>query len=532
MTQNSIPYDGIKGVSRLFSTYTSDYDQLSDYYVGDWRDQQSFRNVAQNLTDNPVNRQGLVNVIEKQNAKWNNPDLAHRLLDPESLAVVTGQQVGIFGGPLYTLYKALTAIQLSEYLTDILSRPVIPVFWLEGGDHDLDEVRHVNLFGRKFWYEGHQPPPTGNLGSVGSLPFNEHLDRVKSEILDHLPQTEFVDNIFDHYYSGYCQGETFTDAFARTLRALLGGKSMVFINPEDDQLKQLVAPLFRRELDEYEITYSTLKATSHSLEKDFHAQVHISPGNLFLLSESGRQALCPNAEGYTLKYPDEKTFSFDEVRAISPRRFSPNVIMRPLVQDSLLPTVAYVAGPSEVAYFAQLNRLYVWAKRPMPVIFPRSSLTLIERRVQKIMNQHNLTVSELACEVPDLMRQRVLDGSALSEAFNKANTLLDNCAEGLHPTVVGIDVTLGPTVEATHRQWTKDLSKLQLRVERAEKRHHQQLQSQIELCKQAIYPNGNLQERELPVLYYLAKYGDSVLSQIRSNLRIDLEGQHQLLMLS
>jgi len=532
MSQNSIPYSGIKGISRLFSTYTSDFDQLADYYAGDWRKEQSFQSVAKKLTDNPVNRQVLVDVLEQQNAKWNNSGLVSRLRDPDSLAVVTGQQLGIFGGPLYTLYKAFTAIQLSEHLSRMLSRLVIPVFWLEGGDHDLDEVRHVNLLGRKFWYEGHQPPPSGNLGSVGSLVFNEHLDRVKSEIREFLPQTEFAHSILENYYSAYRQGETFLDAFAHSLRAHLGTGSMVFINPEDPRLKQLVGPLFQRELNDYKTTYSAVKETTQALKKDFHAQVHVSPGNLFLVRNSIRQALHPQVDGYNPKYSDERMIPFDSVHTISPHQLSPNVIMRPLVQDSLLPTVAYVAGPSEVAYFAQIHRLYSWAKRPMPVIFPRASVTLIEPRVQKIMNSNHLSVSELADEVPTLMRQIILDGSALSEAFRKAEVSLRECSDAIQPVVVEIDQTLRSTVEATHRYWMKELSKLQLRAERAERRHHQQLQSQIELCKQLIYPNGNLQERELPVLYYLAKYGDSILDQIRTNLHIDAVGQHQLIALS
>lgn len=532
MTHNSIPYMGMKGLSHLFLTYTSNYSQLANYYAGDWRDEQSFQDVAQRITHNPINRPALVEVLLRQNARWNNTDLAKELLAPDSLAVVTGQQVGIFGGPLYTLYKAMTAVRLSKHLSHILSRPVVPVFWLEGGDHDLDEVRHLNLFGRKYWYEGHQFPSNGNLGHVGSLIFNEHLDKVKSEIRKDLPQTEFVEKIFETYYSAYRQGETFTDAFAHTLRVLLGRDSIVLINPEDDQLKELVAPLFLRELSDYETTYSMLKATSHELEKEFHAQVHVSPGNLFLLSESSREALHPVDHGYQTRHANAKFIPFDDIQSIRSNKLSPNVVMRPLVQDSLLPTVAYVAGPSEVAYFAQLNQLYAWAKRPMPVIFPRASLTLIEPRVQNLMNRNHLTVTELASDVPDLMRQRVLEGSGLSEAFQNASESLQECANELQPSVVNIDVTLHPTVEATLRQWMKELSKLQLRAERAERKHHQQLQSQIELCKQAIYPSGNLQERELPVLYYLAKYGDSVLEQIRSNLQLDFEGQHQLLTLS
>jgi len=532
MIQTLIPYTGMKGVSGLFSTYTEDYNKLAQYYAGDWRENYSYEVVAQKITVTPIHRKVLVDVLEEQNSSWGNSGLVSKFGDPDSLAVVTGQQVGIFGGPLYTLYKAITAVRLSEYLTKTLARPVVPVFWLEGGDHDLDEVRQLNLIGKKVWYEGHTLPETGNLGSVGSLMFNENIDSVRSEIRTHLPETEFRNDVLTRYYEAYRQGVTFTDAFAHTLRSLLGRDVMVFINPEDCRLKELVAPLLRRELKEYQTTYTALKSTSDLLEKQYHAQVHVTPGNIFLLDQSKRQALYPASNGYSPQFSGGEVISFDKAQEISSCKLSPNVVMRPLVQDSLLPTVAYVAGPGEIAYFAQLKSLYSWAERPMPIIFPRASLTIVEPRVAKLMERHDLAMDELGDDIPEIMRRRILEGSKLAQAFKKAGVALHQCANELQPTVAGIDETLRPSVEAAYAQWSKTLSKLQQRAERAEKRRHQELQSQIEFCKEALYPNGSFQERVLPALYYLAKYGESFLEQVRSNLRIDFSGQHQILPLS
>ena len=529
MTRESIPYTGMKGVSQLFLDYMEEYSRLAQYYAGDWRNDNSYRKVAQKLTERPLDRQVLVSVLEEQNSIWNNDGPASKLRNTDALAVVTGQQVGIFGGPLYTLYKALTAIRLSERLTRVLERPVIPVFWLEGGDHDLDEVRQIHLIGKRIWYQGHKPPETGNLGCVGSLAFNAGIDSMRDEIIAQLPPTEFRDDVLANYYAAYHQGKTFTDAFAHTLRSLLGENSIVFMNPEDPRLKELTAPLLRHELKEFSTTHTLLKKTSDILTEHYHAQVHVRPGNVFLLHEAKRQALYPETKGYRLQFAENTWIPFEEIDEIPPERLSPNVVMRPLVQDSLLPTVAYVAGPGEIAYFAQLKPLYAWANRPMPVIFPRASLTVIEPRVRKLMERHNLTVGELSCDIPVLMRRRVLDGSDIIHAFEKAYTTLNQCTDRLRPIVTDVDVTLRPTVDATLAQWRKDLLKLQRRTERAEKRRHQQMQAQIESCKEALYPNGGFQERTMPVLYYLAKYGDRFLDQVRANLHTDTHGQHQLL---
>ncbi len=531
MMQTLIPYSGMKGISRLFAAYTEDYGQLAEYYSGDWRQDRSYHTVSQQLQATPLERQVLVDILEEQNSNWGNPNVASRLLDPDSLAVVTGQQVGIYGGPLYTFYKALTVVRLSEYLTKVLSQPVVPVFWLEGGDHDLDEVRQVNLIGKKIWYQGHTLPETGNLGSVGSLTFNPGIDSVHKTLVEELPASEFREEVLTKYYSAYRQDVTFTDAFAQTLLSLLGKDALILMNPVDSRLKELAAPLLRRELSDYKTTYKILKKTSDALEKDYHAQVHVSPGNVFLLNESKRQALVPTESGYYPQFAEENIISFEDAQSLPPSSLSPNVVMRPLVQDSLLPTVAYVAGPGEIAYFAQLKSLYAWAERPMPIIFPRTSLTIIEPRIAKLMERHDLTVEELSDEIPSLMRKRVLEGSGITSAFNHATMGLDGCADQLLPIVSGIDVTLRPTLEATRKQWIKELLKLKQRLERAEKRRHQQLQVQIESCKEALYPNGNFQERELPLLYYLAKYGPRILNHIHSNFNIDDNSHHQLLTL-
>lgn len=532
MTKTWIPYSGIKGVSRIFSTYIAEYSALSEYYAGDWRQDHSYESVATQLTKNPVDRQVLVDVLVEQNARWENGTLATQLRDPDSLAVLTGQQVGIFGGPLYTLYKALTAIRLAEHLSKVLLRPVIPVFWIEGGDHDLDEVRHLSLPRNQIWYQGHVPPETGNLGSVGSLIFNAQIDQVRHELLDQLPKTEFREDVLDTYYSAYQPGTTFTDAFAHTLRSLLGSNSIVLMNPEDERLKELAAPVLRRELHEYATTHAALKATSESLQKNYHAQVHVRPGNVFLLGDSKRQTLIPESTGYRPQFSKETLIPYEQMDQIPADRLSPNVIMRPLVQDSLLPTVAYVAGPSEIAYFAQLKSLYAWAQRPMPIIFPRSSLTILEPRVVNLMERHRLTVPELSGEVSGLMRRCILDGSDLAQAFEGVGAVLDQCADELRPVMNKIDQTLLPSVNATCTQWQKELSKLRYRAERAEKRRYNELQAQIEYCKEALYPSGGLQERVLPALVYLVKYGDRFLDQLRSDLDLELNSYHQLLTLS
>ena len=527
-----VPYSGIKGVSSLYATYCEDYTQLGGFFGGDWRSTASYEEVADRLDANAIPRERLADVLIRQNARWDNTSPVLQLKDPRALTIVTGQQVGLFGGPLYTLYKAVTAVKLARHLAARLHRPVVPVFWLEGGDHDLEEVSSVCLQGSgdcgRIHYRGHQRPANGNLGSVGSMVFTEDMARVRQEVRSCLPASAFRDEVLERYYAAYRPGVTFTDAFARTISTLLGDYQIVLMDPEDCDLKELAAPIMRREITDHAHTFNELAATTAELQDRFHAQVNVRPFNLFVLSEHGREAVQSDGEQFRLQQSG-RTVTLAELLDIAPCLLSPNVVMRPLVQDYLLPTLSYVAGPGEIAYFAQFKSLYDWAGLPMPVVFPRSSLTLVEPRTHRVMKQYGLDLPSMKEEISVLMRRIVLTGTPLEDAFARAGDSLAACAGALKDEVSRVEHTLGRSTEATLRQWQKELAKLQKRVERAEKNRHEQLDSQLTRCRQALYPQGSLQERTLPVLSYLARYGDGILQTIYKGIDIGGTGRHQVL---
>ena len=527
-----VPYKGMKGVSSLYATYCEEYTPLASFFGGDWRSPASYEQVAEQLDAKPIPREQLVSILTRQNKRWSNESPVHQLEDPRALTIVTGQQVGIFGGPLYTLYKAVTAIKLARRLAEQLRRPVVPVFWLEGGDHDIEEVSSLVLQGSgdyaRIEYRGNQRPTNGNLGSVGSMTFNEGIARVKEEVRTALPASDFRDEVLERYYSAYRPGVSFTDAFAQTISALLGEYQIVLMDPEDCDLKELAAPIMRREIKDHEHTFNELAATTAALQDQFHAQVHVRPFNLFVLSEHGREAVQSDGGQFRLKQSG-KTVTLAELLDLAPCLLSPNVVMRPLVQDYLLPTLSYVAGPGEIAYFAQFKSLYDWAGRPMPVVFPRSSVTLLEPRTRKVMQRYDLDVASMNQDLNVLMRQTVLTGTPLEQAFDQASDSLADCAQALKSEVARVEHTLGVSADATLRQWQKELTKLQKRVERAEKNRHDQVFDQLRRCQNALYPQGHLQERTLPVLEYLARYGESILPKIFEGIDVGGTGRHQIL---
>ncbi len=531
-----VSYARLRGFPKLFATYCADWDRLAAFFPWDWRREESYRTLARRIQSSTPT--SLADALARQNEGWGNAVGAQidALQSPGALAVVTGQQVGLFGGPLYTLYKALTAVKLAERLSGILQRPVVPVFWLEGGDHDLAEVSTLNLLGsgttESLTYQGHAPARRGNLGSVGPLVLRSDIDRVREELRQGLPNTEFRSKVLDDFCSAYQVGTTFTDAFARTMAAFLSGSPLVLMDPEDSEIKKLVAPLFERALLEHGDAYARLESTTQILRNDYHVQVQPRSTSLFYQDEFGRNALRPNGADFTYRSNGQAMSASEAVDRIRTQayRFSPNVALRPLVQDSLLPTVAYVAGPGEVSYFAQFKSLYEWAGIPMPIIYPRASITILESREQRVMRKHGLELLDLLESVEVLLDRILVQGSRVDAAFVRAAAELARVAADLSPAVTAVDATLGRTADATRAAWVKELEKLRRRVIRAEKRKHDTLQMQLARSRQAVFPSGKLQERVLPAVYYLSKYGPKFLATLNDNLSLQT-ARHQTLLL-
>ena len=451
-----IPFDQMEGFSSLFSTYCTDYERLAAFYAGDWRSPEARKQVAQAAATHPRDRDRLADVLLRQNERWG-LDAATRahidaLRDPDTIAVVTGQQVGLLTGPLYTPYKTLTTLQLARQLHAETGRTVVPVFWLEGSDHDFEEVAHVNLLGpgavAPIEYSGHVLPEEGNLGPVGRLQLKDQIVEVIDQVEAVLPPTEFRDTLMAHLREAYRPGTTLLDAFAHVMRALFPETGLVFMDPDDADLKAMVAPFFRREIEDYATASARLEAVSEALAEDFHVQVRTRPTNLFLCDGVGRHPIDAEEDHFVLR-GTERTFSRNQLLALldsDPRCFSPNVVLRPLMQDWLLPTAAYVGGPGEVAYFAQYKPIYEWAGVPMPIIFPRASLTITEAKVRKVLDRHAVDIGDFGEDLDRLFQRVVLQvmDVDVDAMFKAAGAHLHQAINSLKPEIEQVEIDDDP----------------------------------------------------------------------------------------
>lgn len=518
---DAVPFGRMPGFSKLYAAYCEAFDMLAPYFAADYRSSAGLRERADAAAALPRDRDTLATVLLAQNGQWDADEACvsqiERLRRPDAVAVVTGQQVGLLGGPLYTVYKTVTAIRLARRMEAEQGRPVVPVFWLEGEDHDFDEVRAIPLL------RGNEPvvvrygaadsPISGNLGPVGRLGLTDDIERVFAELEEILPATEYRDTVLDLARKAYRPGVTLRDAFARFMRSVFRGTGLVFISPDHPRLKALAAPLFQREIDEFETSAARLDTVSRALEAQFHAQVHARPLNLFLLEDDGRFALEPVGSRFRLR-GTERGYTREELHRLlaeEPGRFSPNVVLRPLLQDTLLPTAAYIAGPGEVAYFAQFKPIYEWSGIPMPVIYPRMSASLVEGKVRKVMDRHHVGAAELGEDLEVLFRKVVIDQMDvdMDEAFEEARTHVARAVARMREVASSVDVTLERAADASGAQLLKEIDQFQNRVVKAEKRNQETVRGQLEKAQQNFYPGGKLQERSLSALQLMAKYGPS-----------------------
>ena len=478
-----------------------------------------------------------VGVIERQLAARGAPTpsrtAAACLRDAGTTAVVTGQQAGLFGGPLFTLLKAVTAMRLARRLSEEHGAAVVPVFWVDAEDHDLDEVRGCHVLNGEL----ERVPVSLDLGaSPGTSAAAVTLDESIRETLDALrvalPATEFTAEVTDALASSYAPGRRLVEAFSRWLDRLLGRHGLVVYDASDPAAKPFFRSLFKREVESPGHTAELAAETGAELSAlGYHAQVSPAPGAVALFRLDGARRAIRAVDG---------TFSTGgltlDAEALladidtNPARFSPNVLLRPIVQDTLLPTVAYVAGPNELAYLGQLRRIYAAFDVPMPVIHPRASATLVDAATVKFLNRYGVDFAQLQPR-DDAALNRLL-ALQIPESIEQAIAAAERSAAG-HLDAVGsavptLDPTLSGAVDSARGRIERELRNLRGKVVAAAKRRDSTLRRQFERARAQSFPGGVPQERSLAGIYFLNRYGFALVDRLLARLPLD-PGHHWLL---
>jgi bacillithiol synthase len=514
--------------SRLFTDFQYHFDQVARFYAYNPHDSRSYAAAAKQIAYPDDRRAALVAALKPGNGETASLDLLSR---PGTVAVVTGQQVGLFSGPAYTIYKALTAVRLASRLSE-QGIPAVPMFWLPTEDHDLAEVNHTFVFG-----PDHRPiqlSVDANGGSerpVGGIPIAAPpIDRLR-EVVAPFPYGE---EVVELVRAAYPPGATFGKAFRALLQRLLAGRGLLFVDPLEEGVRRLAAPFLQEAVRQDDVLNGKLIERGKELEAaGYHAQVHVEAKTslVFLLDGERRLALRrQNGEYVSKGKAGERKYSAAELAARA-EQLSPNALLRPVVQDYVLPTVAYVGGPAELAYLAQSQVLYRELLGRMPVMASRGGFTLLDARTAKLMERYGLTVPAFF-HGEDAVRDRVartLVPPALTEEFDEVRHTVSQSVERLRDDLAGFDATLASAASKSSAKILYQLSKIEHKAARESLKRNERARADASYMSGLIFPDKHLQERYYSILPFLARHGiGDLLDTLYEHLRLECP-DHQVL---
>lgn len=499
----------LPGTSRLFGDYLYAFDRVREFYGHHFSDPEALTAAAHAVQFPDKRRQAIVSALREQNG--DSPTLA-RLAQPGTVAVVTGQQVGLFSGPEYTIFKALTAVKLAEHLSG-QGIPAVPVFWLATEDHDLAEVDHAWVFNE------HATPArlsiassVANGGPVGHV---VPVEAPLSELRAALGELPFAGDVFKKVAAAYAPGVSLGAAFRSLLQDVLSGCGLVYLDPLAPAVRAIAAEFLVEAAERIPELIEALHQRNEQLTAaGYHAQVHVDEDAslLFLIGEHKRTALRWKDGQFIGR---DRSYTVAELRTQA-ERLSPNALLRPVMQDFLLPTAAYIGGPSETAYMAQGQVLYRRLLKRMPVIFPRNSFTLLDTRATKLLQRYDVSVLQILDhqeKVRGLIAAHLVP-SGLTDDFGRRRSEIASALKKLQSSLLDFDPTLAAAAAKSTSKISYQLDKL------AQKTAHETMRRDVRAAHDAtylmglIYPHQRLQERFYSIVPFLAKHGLDLPSRL------------------
>ncbi len=542
LESHCISFREIPQTTKIFSSFLEDFSKVSRYYAYP-PTLDGLKQSASAVTLDPESRRTVVEVLRAQNQSFGSSPNAFKNLDRlanGAVAVVTGQQVGLFGGPAYSIYKAITAARYAAELTK-LGADAVPVFWLATEDHDLEEIDHASWVTSKGLHEYKlEPERAGEARRVGEIILGPKIQALVSEAAYTLegPNSDAVAQALRESYTAQ---DTFGSAFGKLMARLLGDLGIILLDPLESRLHRVAAKIYRRALDESAPLRDALIERSKELERGgFHAQVKVArESTLLFFNVDGRRE--PLRERNGKYFAGKSSFTLEELHAAidrDPEAFTPNVLLRPVVQDVLLPTAAYVGGPAEVAYMAQTEVVYKKLLGRMPAILPRDSFTLVEPAVARLLKRYSLSFEHLFAGRQKLrgkMEQSSLP-RALAAKFDANEKSLHKLFATYRDPLQKLDRTLLGALESAEKKMLHQFARLKGKAGRAENFRTGVLDRHERIIIDALYPHKGLQERTLSALPWLSLYGGELIDSLEthageSGATSSCSRQHQVVVL-
>lgn len=517
-----LDYSSTNFFSKTILDYLSGNKSLKPFYQFT-PEISSFNKTIEIKSKEKIDRKSLVEILQLQNAKLKtlNTKLSSTidlLKNENTFTITTAHQPILFTGPLYFIYKIINAINLSEQLKMVYpGYNFIPVFWMNGEDHDFAEVNHANIFGRKIVWKVEKGAGTKeegteekkeNLGAVGKIK-TDPLKNVLDEIKNILGEGENAKRLMNLFSEAYLQHSNFADATRFIVNELFGEYGLVVIDSDDKRLKEIFAPVMEDEILNSHCV-KLVNSTIQQLEKNgYDAQSKPREINLFYLTENSREKI-GTSEIINRK---SEIINF-------PQRFSPNVLLRCLFQEMILPNIAYIGGGGELAYWLEMKNLFEHYKINFPILLLRNSVLWIDKNNSERMKKLNLEPKDLFSDTEILINKFVEAKSEVDTSLEKEKVHLENFFKNISIKAKEIDPTLEGTVLSEHKKVLSSLENIENKILKAEKRKHETAIQQIRSLKEKLFPENELQERYDNFIQFYLKYGKEFISVLKEELNV------------
>jgi len=490
-----IPYRKINFLSPLVHDYLSESAKLSSFY-GRYNTIDSFHNQMEEKSQFPVDRMTLVDVLKKQNQAIDLSDLTQSNIESlesiDTFTITTGHQLCIFTGPLYFLYKIVSTINLSLALKEKYpSKNFVPVFWLASEDHDFDEINHINLFDQTIRWDSSQG---GAVGRMNLSDFSTVLEDLNL-IMGRGQNAERLKAIFYKAYSS----ANLAQSTRVLINELFKEDGLVIIDGDDILLKKSFVDIMKKDIQEHSF-YPLIASQSQKLNENYNAQAYVRDCNFFQLEQGTRKRVLDRLDAKEIES--------------NPEKFSPNVLLRPLYQEMILPNIAYVGGGAELSYWMQLKTAFESEHIPFPILVLRNSVILTTPSQTDKINHLGFSFEDFFSSESDLHKKYVQ---------NQANISLESQVEKLGEIFHSIkekfnDQAHEPMIDAEHQRQKKSLENLSKKLFKVEKQKYEVALSQISKIKTSFFPNRILQERHDNFIPYYLKYGDNFIKKLKEEL--------------
>lgn len=527
MNKHQIPYSDTGFFPDLILDYISKSPKTKEFYRH-YPDKEGFAKQIEERSQKPINRQLLADVITEQTENLKTSEKTRQnielLRQDNTFTVTTGHQLNVFTGPLYFVHKIISTINLAEQLKkDFPDKNFVPIYWMHTEDHDFEEINHIHLFGKKVEWKGDYNIPAGYLDST-------ELKDTIAELSDILGDSENAQSLKSLFQKAYLEHTNLADATQYLANELFAEYGLVVFEPNDNRLKQLFSAQLKEDIFNQSNSPVVAKTNAVLDSKGYKTQVNPREINCFYIDSNTRGRIVQ--EGDTFKVLDsDKQFTRNELEKLieeQPHHISPNVVVRPMYQETILPNIAYVGGAGELSYWLQYKAMFAQNEVSFPILVLRNSVLIVNKGLANKIEKTGLAMKQLFMDTDLLVNEFVAQNTEQEISLDSEKQEISKTYETLQQKAEGVDPTLGPKVQAELASHIKAIEKLEDRLRKAEKTKFETSINQIRGVKDKLFPERSLQERYENFSQFYLQYGKGFIQSLKENLN-PLEGGFTIL---